>query len=57
MIEKITLSNIQAHQSEPAYQFLMQTLNDLWENYMYNQLLHDNSWGLVIVMLLLNLVD
>lgn len=37
MIEKITLSNIQAHQSEPAYQFLMQALNDLWENYMYNE--------------------
>lgn len=37
MIKKITLSNIQAHQSEPAYQFLMQTLNDLWENYMYNE--------------------
>lgn len=36
MTEKITLSNIQAHQNEPAYQFLMQTLNDLWENYMYN---------------------
>lgn len=37
MTEKITLSNIQAHRREPAYQFLMQTLNDLWENYTYNE--------------------
>lgn len=35
MNEKITLRELQAHQAEPAYQFLMRTINDLWENYIY----------------------
>lgn len=36
MTEKLTLNNLQAHKDEPSYQFVLQTLNDLWENYMYN---------------------
>lgn len=36
MNEKITLRELQAHQGEPAYQFLIQTINGLWENYMYD---------------------
>lgn len=36
MTEKLTLSNLQTHKDEPSYQFVLQILNDLWENYMYN---------------------
>ena len=36
MAEKLTLFDLQAHKDEPSYQFVLQTLNDLWENYMYN---------------------
>lgn len=36
MTEKLTLNNLQAHKDESSYQFVLQTLNDLWENYMYN---------------------
>lgn len=37
MDEKITLTDIKDRRDEPAYQFLMQTINDFWENYMYNE--------------------
>lgn len=36
MIEKLTLFDLQTHKDEPSYQFVLQMLNDLWENYMYN---------------------
>lgn len=36
MTEKLTLFDLQAHKDEPSYQFVLQMLNDLWENYMYN---------------------
>lgn len=36
MTEKLTLFDLQAYKDEPSYQFIMQMLNDLWENYMYN---------------------
>lgn len=32
----ITLTEIQQHHTEQVYQFLIRTVNDLWENYMYN---------------------
>lgn len=34
----ITLTEIQQHHTEPIYQFLIRTVNDLWENYIYNVL-------------------
>ena len=36
MTKKLTLSDLQAHKDEPSYQFVLQMLNDLWGNYMYN---------------------
>ena len=35
-MSKITLPEIQSNHDLPAYQFLVQTLADLYSNYMYN---------------------
>lgn len=32
----ITLDDIKQHAKEPSYQFLMQTIVDMWENYIYD---------------------
>lgn len=36
MIEKLTLADLKVHKDEPSCQFILQMLNDLWANYMYN---------------------
>ena len=35
-MKKLTLEELRNNQYQSAYQFVIMTVNDLWENYMYN---------------------
>lgn len=35
---KITLDELKAHTNDVSYIFVLQAINDLWENYIYNEL-------------------
>ena len=35
-MKKLTLEELSNNQHQPAYQFVVMTINDLWGNYMYN---------------------
>lgn len=35
---KITLNELKSHTTEISYIFVLQTITDLWENYIYNEL-------------------
>lgn len=45
---KITLNELKAHTDDVSHVFFLQIINDLWENYIYNELnLNDTAAGQV----------